>query len=659
MAVKKYGTPLVRWIGSFLLFLLLFMTLYRFLFFFYYQPPNRPFTGSAFLLGLRYDARVLSVLGLAMLILSAIRPLNPFKNKSSRLFWKILLSIIVLLLLIFYGTDFYYFDYLHARLNASVVNFLQDAAISFNMMWETYPLIKILLLFFIFIAGFIWMLNGWFHKIDRRQTVDLGKRSRWVLYTSMVLLFAVLIFGRLGQYPLRWSDAYSLGDDFKAATALNPVQSFFSTLQFKNSGYQLSAVKKDFPLMAQYYGLPLADSATLNFSRTVHFADTLVDKPNVVLVICESFSAYKSSMFGNGLNPTPFFNSLCNHGVFFERCFVPAFGTAKGVWAVITGVPDVEQTKTASRNPAMVDQHTIINDFKGYDKNYFIGGSTSWANIRGLLTNNINGLRIYEQDDFNSSKVDVWGVSDKNLFLETNKILATKKTPFFSIIQTADNHRPYTIPHEDLEEFKKVNYPDDTLKKYGFDDNGQLNAFRYSDFCFQKFMEAAAKEKYFKNTIFIFVGDHGLRGNDAGEMFPKAFSKQGILAQHVPLLFYAPALLKPRRIKEVCSQLDILPSVAALAKISHTNTAMGINLFDTSRKVPRLAFIADPNKSNESVVSDRYYFTHDFKTGAEDFVSVIDNSIPQNDSAKNYMRNMSRAFYETAQYLLLNNKKKP
>ncbi len=102
-------------------------------------------------------------------------------------------------------------------------------------------------------------------------------------------------------------------------------------------------------------------------------------------------------MWGNPLNTTPYFNELSKQGVFFDHCFSPAYGTARGVWAIITGIPDVETSNTASRNPAAVDQHTILNDFAGYQKLYFLGGSTSWANIRGLLTNNINDLKLYEE----------------------------------------------------------------------------------------------------------------------------------------------------------------------------------------------------------------------------------------------------------------------
>ena len=128
-------------------------------------------------------------------------------------------------------------------------------------------------------------------------------------------------------------------------------------------------------------------------------------------------------MYNNPLNTTPYFNELCKNGIFFDRCFTPAYGTARGVWATITGIPDVESPKTASRNPNAVDQNTIINSFKDYDHFYFLGGSATWANIRGVLTNNIQNLKLYEENDYAAKKIDVWGISDKNLFLESNKIL--------------------------------------------------------------------------------------------------------------------------------------------------------------------------------------------------------------------------------------------
>ena len=659
MAIKPIPR-LIRWIFSVMLSLMLLMTLYRLFFFFHYKADIRPFSGSTFLMGLRFDARFVAIFGLVVLLFSAIKPLHPFKNKAAQKFWVVFISLIFLIMMIFYGADFYHYDYLKQRLNASALNFLVDTNISANMMWESYPILKINFAFLIALVIFYkWQLHV-IRKINERPDATDNKLLTRGIYISVFLILSAFSFGRLGQYPLRWSDAFEFSDDFKANAALNPFQSFFSTMKFRNVKFDLSKVKADYPMMAEYLGVKNLDAEKLNYVRMEPQNDSIRNRPNVVLVICESFSAYKSSMFGNKLNPTPYFNELCKNGVFYERCFTPAFGTARGVWATITGTPDVEFPKTSSRNPLAVDQHTIINDFKDYEKFYFLGGSTTWANIRGLLKNNINGLNIYEQENFSSAAVDVWGISDKNLFLESNKLLAKQQKPFFAIIQTADNHRPYTIPKEDLNEFKKIEYPADTLKKYGFEDNGQFNAFRYTDFNFSKFIEAAKKEKYFDNTVFVFVGDHGIKG-DAGNMFPKSFTQQNILAEHVPLLFYAPKLLAPLREMKVCSQMDILPSLASISGIAYKNSSFGRNLFDKNDNKERYAFIKDPDLSTIGLVGNRYYYRMCLDNQKEDFVSVTDDApIPENkvtDSIKDRMRKLAAAWYETAKYVLVNNKK--
>ena len=641
--------------------LLLCMTMYRLFFFYHFRPQEKPFSGSMMIMGLRYDLRVVAAIAMLVFILSSI--INPFKNKRAKKGLLAFLSIIFFVFIIAYTSDFYYYAYLKQKLSAAIVGFAQDAAISTSMVWQSYPVLKILIAIFLAITLFIWITIKSINYINEIKFF-VNKKQNNIIKIVFCLLCAVSIYGKIGQYPLRWSDAFTLSDDFKAQVCLNPFQSFISTYRFKNNGYDLKKVKEVYPLMADYLGVKNINIDSLNYTRVnidvEKYYDTAFPNPNVVIVICESFSAYKSSMFGNGLNATPYFNEMCNKGIFFERCFTPAFGTARGVWAVLTGIPDVQANKTASRNPAAVNQHTIMNQFDGYEKFYFLGGSTTWANIRGLLTNNISGLRIYEEENFNAPKVDVWGISDKNLFLEANKTLAVLTKPFVAIIQTADNHEPYTIPKEDLAEFKKNDFPKDTLLKYGFDNNGQLNAFRYTDFCFKKFVEAAKKETYFANTIFVFVGDHGLRGN-AGDMFPQSFTKQGILAEHVPLLFYAPNILKPMRIKKPASQLDIFPTVAYLSKRNFTNTTLGVNLFDTLINKKRYSFIADPDMHTVGVVSDSFYCGRNLTTNEISFASVLNNeqiiNNKETEITKNKLLAITDAFYHTAKYLLLNNKK--
>jgi phosphoglycerol transferase MdoB-like AlkP superfamily enzyme len=714
---------LVKWMFLTGIAFLIFMTAMRFIFFFYFAPLEYSFVDylHPFLLGLNFDTRIvcgfivfpflignlhleyssnkklstgsliqviIAIVLMAVLVffmkkghataatltgiiivfllilvwLFATKNCNPFQNSFSKKVFKIYFFIITVTLVFLYAVDFQNYDYLHERLNASVMNYLSDAKISMNMVWQTYPVVTIFILIIVVTAIIFWLINHWFNK-----TAKTGYRgnslSRIIIGIIFALILGLGVFGKIGQYPLRWSDAFVFDNNFKANLSLNPVQSFLSTLKFKNSTYDLQQVKKYYPLMVEYLGIKKPDSVHLNYKR-IHIGDSRANKPNVVIVICESFSAYKSSMWGNPLNTTPYFNQMCEGGIFFDRCFTPAYGTARGVWATITSIPDVEFPNTSSRNPAYVNQHTIVNDYKGYKKYYFIGGSLSWANIRGLLTNNIDGLKLYEQEDYPVKSVDVWGISDKNLFLQANEVFRQQKKPFFAVIQTADNHRPYTIPAEDRNSFKLENYPTDTLKKYGFESNAELNAFRYTDFSFKTFIEAAKKEPYFNNTIFVFVGDHGIRG-DAGKMLPQAWEKDGLTTQHVPLLFYAPALLKPERSGRTCSQVDILPSVSALANISYTNTAIGRNLFDSSvnenTHFKNLAFLFDPLIKQIGIITDRYVYVNDLSTGKEDFrSSADDNPLPgdvQTTEDRNELERLAEAYYQTSKYMLLNNKK--
>jgi phosphoglycerol transferase MdoB-like AlkP superfamily enzyme len=723
--MKNIALPrLVKWMFLTGVVFLIFMTLMRFVFFIHFHPWQYNFSNSfdAILLGLHFDTRIVCgivlfpfVIGnlhirynknrrftngtiiqlvfviiimalllifmkkghapvssliymgilfaLVLVWLLITKNCNPYENAISRRIFKIYFFIISISLALLYAIDFEYFDYLHQRLNASILNFALDAAISMHMIWQSYPVFTLALLVIFSTALLFGLTNRWFNKMQGSTYRGMGLPGI-VIGVLFALVLGIGIFGRLNQYPLRWSDAFSFSDDFKANLSLNPVQSFLSTLEFRNSTYDIKKVRQYYSLMADYLAVKNPDSSSLNYKR--YFTPQPVAKtPNIVVVVCESFSAYKSSMWGNPLNTTPYFAEMCKRGIFFDRCFTPSWGTARGVWAVITGIPDVEYPNTASRNPAAVDQHTLINDFGGYDKYYFIGGSSSWANIRGLLTNNITGLNIYEQGDYKASSIDVWGISDKRLFLAANNVLKDETHPFFAVIQTADNHRPYTIPDEDKAAFQLKKYSDDSLKRFGFQSNEELNAFRYTDFSFETFIEAAKKEKYFNNTIFVFVGDHGIRGQ-VGDMFPKAWETDGLTTQHVPLLFYAPALLAPQRIDRTCSQVDLVPSATALANIAFTNTTIGKNLFDTVRvssaRFKNAAFLFDPNLKQIGMVTDEYCYVHNLLSGTEDFRSARKNAPLLETAAiaedRKALKELAQAYYETARYMMLHNRKK-
>ena len=641
---------------------LVLMSLFRIAFWMVFPNPAPENEWGAFWLGLRYDIRFTAVPALIIWMFSLLPALNPFLSRTARRLWNAVYLVLILLLLIIYAADFAHYGYLRQRLNANVLGYLQDAAISSEMAWESYPIVSGLVVITVFMTLMFWILRYNYRCTERHSLVVHPKQKK----TSSVLFFFLLIFliyGRAGTKPLRWSDAFKTQDDYSANLSLNPLESFESTIIFKNPAYDMTKVEAHYYEMADYLGVTRPDIHTLNLTRTVASKDTPGNKkPNVVLVICESFSGYKSSMWGNPLNATPFFNSLCKEGIFFDRCFAPSYNTARGVWAILTGVPDVSIISTNTRRAGMESQHSIVNDFRGYEKYYFLGGSANWANLRSLFKNSIDSLHLYEQKDFHLPKADVWGVSDKNVFLGANQVLAKQCKPFFAIIQTADNHRPYTIAAEDRKAFTSDKVPLATLHKYGFDNAAEYKAFRYTDFCFQQFMNAAQKETYYANTIFVFVGDHGIPGN-AGTMLPAIWTQQDLTAHHVPLLFYQPALLQPRRLSWPVSQMDILPTIAGICGIGYTNTTMGMDLLDTARSAffktgKKWTPVFNDLKLQAGTMQGDVFYQKPFSGEPGELYSSVDNRVPaKNDSLTHALDSFTEAWLQWSRYLALHNKK--
>ena len=664
---KTFLPKTIRWTFYSGFVFLIIMSLLRFVFVNYFSAPASADNNltSSYILGFRYDLRYVTIVMMITLLFSYIKPLNPFDKKLGKQIAIITWMLFSSLLLFFYTADFIHYAYVHQRLNASILSYIDNPLISMQMIWQSYPIITIIIIFLV-VEWVLYKFISFTYQLSAKY-VRTGSQFKNIIIQTIffiILLYAAIgnIIYKGGQYPLRWSNAYSLGSDYKANVALNPMQSFFSTLNFRSSKIDTDLIKKNYSVIADYLTIPSneQDAQNLQFARIHNPVNNNLEATtikNVVLVICESFSAYKSSMMGNPLNTTPYFNDLKKQGVYFNRAFSPAYGTARGVWAVLTGTPDVLEGKTSSRNPLAVDQHSIIADFKNYEKYYFLGGSASWANIRGVLTNNISDLKIFEQGSYQSSEIDVWGISDKNLFLEANKTLSKNTKPFFAIIQTADNHRPYTIPAEDLKVFVKKTVPKDSLLKYGFENNEEYNAFRYTDFCIEQYIEAAKKEKYFNETLFVFVGDHGIKG-DAGTMLPKSFTEQGLTNMHVPLLFYAPSILQPKEYSIPVSQLDVLPSIASLCNIPYTNTTMGKNVFITVQQKDNAIFLYDDFNQQIGVLNNEFYYGYQLKNPSKPiFESALNNEVVKNDSVQKQMDILTKTIYETAKYMLIHNQK--
>lgn len=654
------------------LLMLVLQSLLRIVFYFSFEAPENPLSAGdvawAFYLGLKYDLQLSLIVSLPLLLLGWIPFVHPVFSQYGQRVWTAYIVIILLSLLMFHASNFGYYAYLAQGLDATALRFLENPIISATMVWQTYPVIWGALILLVVAWLFYRLLKTANQNIDASKVLKVKWKGKTgiVIVTFFVVLFG--LFGKISYYPLRWSDAFfSSTHTFTAYLASNPVMYFYNTLKNSIETYDLEAAQKYYPLMVDYLGVDAPNPETLNYTRTVNFDENTEDKrANVVIVILESFASYKTGLSGNPLNPTPHFDLLAENGVHFNNFFVPHTGTARSVWTLITGLPDIEKNRTSTRNPLIVKQQTIINDFKGYNKTYFLGGSASWANIRGLLSSSVDDLTIYEEGSYESERVDVWGISDLSLLEEANAVLKNTQQPFFSIIQTSGNHRPYTIPDYNRD-FKLVTKADLEYKvsDYGFQHLKELNSFRFMDHSIGEFMKLARQEDYFDNTLFVFYGDHGITAR-TGKHTPKSEEQLQVSSHRVPLVLYGPGVMdKTGTYEKVASQVDVMPTIAAVTKNSYTNTALGRDLFDTAFDKLRYAYIILHGSFRTiGLLTDQYMKQmrfngedqHLYQLGTDTPRKNLVDELPELDKT---LTEHTKAINATIRYIRENNKDSP
>ncbi|NUU36876.1 LTA synthase family protein [Pseudomonas sp. C2B4] len=535
-------------------------------------------------IGFRFDLRLAILVMLPLALLAWIPRWNLVSSRLLRHLSRVYVAAAMGALLLIYIVDFGHYAYLGVRINATVLRFIEDAQISRDMVWQTYPV--------------IWISLGWLATVAlvtlavvrlERVTLDRARKTIHPLSVTwgsalMVVLVLLGILGRVenmnleNPVPLRWSDAFFSGNNQIAALGLNPVIFFYDTVKVGQSRYDEGQVREHYAVMARYLGVDQPDPNTLNFVRHQAPQPYKVSgsrPPNVMFVMLESLGTSAVGAYGNPLNPTPNIDRLATQSWFFEHFYVPVTGTAKTVWASISGVPDVTRQETATRNPLITRQHTLINAFTGYEKIYTIGGNSGWANMNALIRQSIDGVRLYEERDWQSPVVDVWGISDLDLFKETDRILQAlpKDKPFFAYVQTAGNHRPFTIPKTN--DGFEVKHP--TLAEVqaaGSRSVEQYNAVRLLDFNIGRLMDIAKAGGYYDNTIFVLFGDHNTRIAQIPFLAP-AYEQLGLESNAVPMIIHAPGLLGTRTVKEAVGLVDLLPTVAGMAGLEFRNSGLG------------------------------------------------------------------------------------
>ena len=572
---------LIRFLLSLMVFEMIIFTLFRVIFFVAFAKYAQSYTTSevlySFWLGFRFDIQLFAIAFLPVLLFGGIKYIGLYKSKIAKYFWLTYIFLANSVIILIYGIDFPYYDFFKKMVDSSIIRYFYDIGEAMRMLSEGYPLVSSSLALFIFLLLLFLAVKKIYESVDKTEDRLFSKKQKISLYAVFVLLYIFSGYGKFEFYPWRWSEAFYSSNTFLSYLASNPVTYFKNTLKNKDVKYDINQTKEYYERVSQFLDIELKDKEKLSIAREVtpnHSSEYSFKKPNIIFILGESTSYARSSISGNPLNPTPFIKEMSDNGITFSRYYTPHSGTARSVWASMTGLSDVERMRTSSRNPMTVQQNMILNSFKDYEKFYFIGGSLSWGNVRGVVSN-VDGIHKYEEHNYkNSPRNDVWGISDAHLAGEVNDVLKKQTKPFFAFMQLSGNHSPNTIPDENFGFSKEHNISEKDFLNYAFDGGeNDYNGQRFLDHSVKRLITLAKKENYFDNTIFIFVGDHGLPKKALHmHQSEQEFSTHTL---HTPFVIYAPKLLKHKRIDYPVSEVDIMATIGGLMGEKYINSTLG------------------------------------------------------------------------------------
>ena len=519
--------------------------------------------------GMRFDLR-LTVYLLIPLMLS----LFSARAMAARGFFRFWLTLVGSITLFFGLMEMDFYREFHQRLNGLVFQYVkEDPKTVLSMLWYGFPVVRYLLAW----AVVTWLLSLVFKGIDRvtrpRSALSgggAGTRSIAPWYMRIGVFFLVLIVavicarGTLRQGPpLRWGDAYTTESNFANQLGLNGTLTLITAAKSRMSEDRDNIWKATLPqagaqqtvrdmLLTSHDKLVEPDIAAVRRDFTPPAENTLPIR-NVVVILMESFAGHSVGALGSDANITPNFDKLSKEGLLFDHFFSNGTHTHQGMFATMACFPNLPgfeylmQTPEGSHKLSGLPQ--LLSAGRNYDDVYVYNGNFAWDNQSGFFSN--QGMTNFVgRDDFVNPVFSdpTWGVSDQDMFDRGAQELKARQDgkPFYALLQTLSNHTPYALPE---------NLPVERVTGHGSLDE-HLTAMRYSDWALGQFFEKAKKEPYFKNTLFVVLGDHGFGNN-------RQLTEMDLGRFNVPMLLIGPGVQEKfgQRSSIVGTQVDVVPTI--------------------------------------------------------------------------------------------------
>lgn len=493
--------------------------------------------------GAKLDVSVAGYLTVIPLLLSwvALWYDHPVLKRIMNLY----LFLIALLLSALFCIDAELYTYWQFKLDATVFFYLQSpanamASVTIGMF------VKQIVLIAIGTAAIYFLLK---HMV--LPLFPAGEKSKlpYPVYGSIALILVggvlfIAIRGGVTTSTANIGRVYFSQNQFLNHSAINPGFSLLASLS-KSENFQ---EQFDFypeekrqelfsPLFPEKNTAPKDSVRLLNTSR-----------PNILLILLESFSANAIESLGGTPDITPNLNRLSQEGVLFTQCYASSFRTDRGLVAALSGYPG-QPTTSIMKIPAKSRTLPSIArslDSAGYRSDVLYGGDINFTNMKGYFLSTGYSAVTSDTDFPIHQRLSKWGAQDDVTFRYLYGELSARQqddAPWMTTFLTLSTHEPFEVP------YKRFEHP-------------YLNTLAYADSCIGSFIDSLKCTSIWDDLLVVFVSDHGFR-------YPETLLDYSPERFHIPMLWIGGAVESPRRIDTIFSQTDLPAMLLGQMKLPH------------------------------------------------------------------------------------------
>lgn len=522
--------------------------------------------------GLWFDIAVASVLLAPVFLYEALLP-NRWRasrlHRALRFFW---MWLSVSLLLFGAVAEITFWMEFSTRFNFIAVDYLIYTQEVIGNIRQSYPVGWIFAAIGLVAALIVWLMQKWVRHAD--STSITRPQRYWLAVAAVVVPTLAMLSANIDQME-------GQGNSFATELSGNGLFTFAAAMRRNELDYDkfyrtIPQALADTTLRNLGVERTLKnDALSDNVAEPAVIATPFSKRPrNVILITVESLSAEYVGAYGATKGLTPNLDEISKDGLKFERLFATGTRTVRGLEATTLGTPPIPGQAIVHRpnNEHLATIGEILKQ-QGFSTFFFYGGYGYFDNMNAYYR--ANDYRVVDRTDFPKESImfeNIWGVADESLFNNVLRVFDAKAEtdkPFFAQIMTTSNHRPYTYPNG------RIDIPSP---------GGRDGAVKYTDYAIGKFIRDAKSKPWFKDTLFVIVADHC--ASVAGK------TKLPVERYHIPLIFYAPALLKPASFAPLLSQIDIAPTLIDVLGKKGSNLFYGHSAFEKGPLTER-AFISN------------------------------------------------------------------